>query len=115
MCFERVEWHFPDRVLRQFGMLPTVPAPCDTGTTLHRLDRRGRTRVDWKAEHTQYIELWNQRAKTLAKGVPGLGHVGYTHPYMVWYRECTRLLIGNPSHRVHSGYRVVAGIIEGLV
>ncbi|KAL7235321.1 hypothetical protein ACSBR1_018759 [Camellia fascicularis] len=47
ICFDVVEWHLPDRVLRQFGRVQSVPNWCDTKWQLHATDRRGRVGIDW--------------------------------------------------------------------
>ena len=42
ICFHIVEWHRPDRVLRQFGMRHGILEACDKEAILHRYDLRGR-------------------------------------------------------------------------
>lgn len=68
ICFERIEWHLPDRVLRQFGMLQGVPDPCDTGADLHRVDRRGNSSVIWSNRHQQYLDIWANRLERVVGG-----------------------------------------------
>ncbi|GMP61582.1 hypothetical protein CsSME_00023985 [Camellia sinensis var. sinensis] len=36
-------------------------------------------------------------------------------PYMLWYRQYTRLLVGNPSHLSESGYQGVGPSLKALV
>lgn len=115
VCFDRVEWHLPDRVHRQFGILQGIPQPCDTGRDLHHIDRRGSSHVIWAQEHQNFIIQWNERLMRLTAGVFGVELMTYTHPYMIWYRSITRLLIGNPTARHSLGYRGASGIVEGLV
>lgn len=114
ICFEKVEWHLPDRVHRQFGMLQRVPLPCNTQRDLHRIDRRSRDKR-WAHEHRDAILQWDARVQRLTDGVVGEEPVTYTHPYMTWYRRITRLLVGNPSHREDAGYRLHGSFVEGLV
>ena len=42
ICFEIVEWHRPERVLRQFGMQQEIPRACSYEQQLHAVDARGR-------------------------------------------------------------------------
>ncbi|KAK4487505.1 hypothetical protein RD792_005851, partial [Penstemon davidsonii] len=122
ICFEKVEWHFPDRVLRQFGMLQGIPDPCDTIRDLHTIDRRGKRHVDWARWHEQYINLWINYQNFVVNGDFGVEHMDYNHPYMIWYRSITRMIIGNsypiPNHRderADTGYRGIGAGVESLI
>ena len=55
ICFHIVEWHRPDRVMRQFGMTQVVPAHCEFDSELHRVDLRGHPQTNWAQEHATYI------------------------------------------------------------
>lgn len=112
ICFDVVELHYPDRVLRQFGQHQSIPANCDTIRDLHSVDRRGRQNTDWVQHHRQFIDMWTDRHARLVSGPPLDGPMDYSDPYMIWYRRITRLLIGNPANRTDSGYQGVGGIIE---
>ncbi|KAK9269837.1 hypothetical protein L1049_025410 [Liquidambar formosana] len=114
ICFEVVEWHFPERVLRQFGIRQQVPDMCDTESTLHRIDRRGHSGKNWLHEHKSYIQMWEERRGRIVDGDVSDKHMRYDDPYMVWYRSITRLLIGNPVHRIEDGYQGAGGVAELL-
>uniref|UniRef100_A0A2N9J4B1 Aminotransferase-like plant mobile domain-containing protein n=1 Tax=Fagus sylvatica TaxID=28930 RepID=A0A2N9J4B1_FAGSY len=43
ICFQIVEWHLPNRALRQFGMQQDIPQPANTDVKLHDCDLRGKT------------------------------------------------------------------------
>lgn len=115
ICFDVVEWHFPDRVLRQFGMAQLVPPPCDTERRLHTIDRRGRAGMDWSLEHATHVHRWIARYEYIVAGHPSSAPMSYTDPYMVWFRSVTRLLIGNPSTQTTQGYQPDAAAFQHLV
>lgn len=110
--FDVVELHFPQRVMRQFGYQQHVPGAVDTGMKLHKFDRRGRKGVNWSKQHAQFIQEWESRRENIIIGVPVSGSVTYFSEYMVWYRQITPLLIGNPEHRPTRGVRPIASVVE---
>ena len=57
ICFDIIEWHIPERVLRQFRMQQGIPLPCLIDMELHLVDRRGRHQYDWVTFHAQYNSL----------------------------------------------------------
>ncbi|XP_010524593.1 PREDICTED: serine/threonine-protein phosphatase 7 long form homolog [Tarenaya hassleriana] len=99
ICFDVVEWHRPDRVLRQFGLCQTIPAPCDNEKTLHAIDKRGKSEYDWSARHVRHIELWEAREASVVLGEPEYGPMDYNDPYMEWYRRITRRIISPMKER----------------
>lgn len=115
ICFDVVEFHHPDRVLRQFGQHQTIPAVCDTIRDIHLTDRRGRQNYDWAHHHRQFVDMWSERCARVVSGPPIDGPVDLNDPYMVWYRRITRLLIGNPATRPNTGYQGVGGALETMV
>lgn len=99
ICFDVVEWHRPDRVLRQFGLHQTIPAPCDNEKALHAIDKRGKSEYDWSARHSRHIELWEARESSVVLGEPGCNRMDYNDPYMEWYRRITRRIISPMNER----------------
>ncbi|XP_022560474.2 serine/threonine-protein phosphatase 7 long form homolog isoform X3 [Brassica napus] len=99
ICFDVVEWHRPDRVLRQFGLHQTVPAPCDNEKALHSIDKRGKSVYDWSARHSRHIGLWEARESSVAFGEPECRPMDYNDPYMEWYRKITRRIISPMNER----------------
>ncbi|KAI0519462.1 hypothetical protein KFK09_006910 [Dendrobium nobile] len=57
ISWKRVEWHLPDRVLRQFGLCPrTDIQPMDP--SFKRVDGRGKPDMDWMLYHQAHIAVW---------------------------------------------------------
>ncbi|RVW84511.1 Serine/threonine-protein phosphatase 7 long form-like [Vitis vinifera] len=93
ICFDIVQWHRPERVLRQFGLQQGIPPSCSIELDLHSVDRRGRHKYDWGAFYAQYITLWGSRKERIATAPPMVGVMQFHDPYMEWYRRITRRLI----------------------
>lgn len=112
--FDVVEFHYPGRVMRQFGLVQEIPEPLESAiwNRLHRMTRQGLKGVDWRERHAAHIDSWNARRDHVLRGSPAFGSMDYHSPYMVWYRTITRLLVGNPSHRPAHGVRPVAATHE---
>ena len=86
ICFYIVEWHAPDRVLRQFNLGQDVPVPVNTENSLHEMIFDART--NWIQRLANYIEIWNDRRNNVI-----LGGAGDIYSYMDWYRLITRRFI----------------------
>ena len=112
ICFDIVEWHRPERVLRQFGLQQGIPPSCSIEQHLHSVDRQGRHKYDWVAFHAQYITLWTSRAERIATTLPMVGAMQFHDPYMEWYRRITRCLIAPPLHRDQMRYHSTATTIS---
>ena len=79
ICFHIVEWHRPDRVLRQFGLVQHIPEQCDIELGLHRYDLRGRHDLDWMSIHHHYIQRWEARYDHLARAEAAYTSYGYNN------------------------------------
>ncbi|XP_021715080.1 serine/threonine-protein phosphatase 7 long form homolog [Chenopodium quinoa] len=79
ICFDVVEFHLPDRVLRQFGLDQPIPQDVDTDVALHRKDRRGQR--NWEIQHSDHVHEWSRREALVVQGYPftGTSRVGQSH------------------------------------
>ncbi|KAK9142328.1 hypothetical protein Syun_011728 [Stephania yunnanensis] len=93
ICFHIVEWHRPERVMRQFGMVQVVPTNCAYDAQLHRIELRGHHHENWVTFHASYINMWENRGDTIATAALNEGHDH--QDYMTWYRSVTRRFIGH--------------------
>ena len=91
ICFDIVEVHLPERVLRQFGMVQGIPPPCDTEAELHQSSRKGREARNWLDINARHIARWDHRLELLVQGAPidGAGATT-TEDYMPWFLSITR-------------------------
>ncbi|XP_060192568.1 serine/threonine-protein phosphatase 7 long form homolog [Lycium barbarum] len=117
-CWDVVEVHLPDRVMRQFGMIQEIPpTPFAFDPTHFNHDRRGRPNTNWEFEHAQWLPFWHQRLRYVINAPVNHESLRYDDPYLVWFRRITRLVIGNPTSRPQrqQGYVPNATAYEAMV
>ncbi|XP_015167276.1 serine/threonine-protein phosphatase 7 long form homolog [Solanum tuberosum] len=93
-CWDVVEVHLPDRVMRQFGLKQMIPTPFLFDSTHFHHDRRGRPNTNWELEHAQWLPFWNQRLQYICEAPINREPLRYDDPYLIWFRRITRLVIG---------------------
>ncbi|KAH1250035.1 Serine/threonine-protein phosphatase 7 long form [Glycine max] len=88
ICFHVVEWHQPDRVLRQFGLQQPIPGCLSQPQNLHGITLKGKQDENWFHLLAPIISQWNNRAEFRVDVYPRQeGLLGFNSDYMVWYRR----------------------------
>ncbi|KAH1265761.1 Serine/threonine-protein phosphatase 7 long form [Glycine max] len=84
ICFHVVEWHQPDRVLRQFGLQQPIPECPSQPQNLHGITLKGKQDENWFHLLAPIIGQWNNRAEFRVDVYPRQeGLLGYNSDYMV--------------------------------
>ena len=78
-------------------MVQEVPPSVDTDDALHKIDLRGKTRVNWRDNHKSHIQVWNSRARLLCHGARLEGDMSPAHPYFRWYDRVTRRFVDHTT------------------
>ena len=113
ICFETVEWHRPEQVLRQFGQ--EIPPSCSYEQQLHRVDARGRHQRDWATYYALYIALWDTQVAKIITIPPMVDMMDFHDPYMQWYHPITRRFMTPPLYRDVMRFHTTAGTTQVLV
>ncbi|KAL0920086.1 hypothetical protein M5K25_009194 [Dendrobium thyrsiflorum] len=97
VAWTRVEWHLPDRVLRQFGFVPTIDVhPMEPKFV--RVDGRGKSDTDWLVYYLHYIGLWEDRTAHITEGTPlGDDTKHLIQHYLQWFRSWATLYMLRPT------------------
>ncbi|KAH1254763.1 Serine/threonine-protein phosphatase 7 long form [Glycine max] len=94
ICFHVVEWHQPDRVLRQFGMQQPIPESPSQPWNVHGLTLKGKMDENWFQLLAPFISQWNNRAEFRVDVYARQeGLLSFNSDYMVWYRRKTKMFI----------------------
>ncbi|KAL7174837.1 hypothetical protein ACSBR1_017827 [Camellia fascicularis] len=115
ICFNIIDWHLPDRVLRQFGRVQSVLDRFNAHLAMHFRDRHGKMAIDWAKEYQTFMDEWNNRRNTIVHAERSNEVLTSLDPYMLWFHRHTRLVFSNPNDIVAFGYQGVGGSLEGLV
>ncbi|KZV50251.1 serine/threonine-protein phosphatase 7 long form [Dorcoceras hygrometricum] len=101
ICFEIVEMHRPDRVMRQFKMKQSIPVPALDNDNLQNVTRIGHRNIDWMLYHTDAIRLWNRKLE-VDREQHGRSREKDDN-YMAWFESITVRVKSSIIHGV--GYR----------
>nr|KYP38834.1 Serine/threonine protein phosphatase 7 long form isogeny [Cajanus cajan] len=94
--FHIIEYHHPDRVMRQFGMVQHIPRPPRQPDNLHDLTLRGKDDIDWRVQHAIFVHEWETRLDCIwTQDSCTTTHLSSNSEYMVWYKRHTRRWIGH--------------------
>ncbi|KAF1881494.1 hypothetical protein Lal_00021472 [Lupinus albus] len=111
ICFDKAERHLPNRCLRQYGMLQSIP------DDVERWERKSRGvdgGVDLSGKMEQELNEWMDRLLNIVDGDEGVDE----SEYMDWYLRITRKYIGRPIslssefRRTNTGLRDIAHIAD---
>ncbi|GAU51302.1 hypothetical protein TSUD_131460 [Trifolium subterraneum] len=111
ICFDKAERHLPNRCLRQYGMLQSIP------DDVERWERKSRgvdSGVDLSGKMESELTEWMDRQLHIVDGDEGVDE----SEYMDWYMRITRRFIGRPIslssefQRTNAGLRDIAHLAD---
>ncbi|KAH1250098.1 Serine/threonine-protein phosphatase 7 long form [Glycine max] len=115
ICFHVVEWHQPDRVLRQFGMQQPIPECPSQPLNIHGLTLKGKQSENWFQLLAPMISQWNNRAEFRVDVYPRQeGLLSFNFDYMVWYRRKTKIFV-DPNNANTATLAEVAETLQYMV
>lgn len=89
ICFDKAERHLPNRSLRQYGELQSIPED------VQRWERKSRGvdgGVDLSGKMESELNEWSERRSHLVEGDDGAEECDY----MRWFLKITRRFVGRP-------------------
>ncbi|XP_071723794.1 serine/threonine-protein phosphatase 7 long form homolog [Rutidosis leptorrhynchoides] len=96
-----VEPHQANMVMRQFGLVQSIPSdPLLDRETQRRLQalRRSWKSRNWAEKHAAYLDHWNMQAQYVVHGMP-VGLVTVDNDYFDWYNRRTVHFVEDPGRR----------------
>uniref|UniRef100_A0A2N9IBJ3 Aminotransferase-like plant mobile domain-containing protein n=1 Tax=Fagus sylvatica TaxID=28930 RepID=A0A2N9IBJ3_FAGSY len=111
ICFDKAERHLPNRCLRQYGMLQSIPED------VQRWERKSRGvdgGVDLSGKMESELNEWLDRRLHIVEGDDGADE----SEYMQWYLRITRKFVGRPIslssefQRTNAGLRDIAHLAD---
>ncbi|KAH1262413.1 Serine/threonine-protein phosphatase 7 long form [Glycine max] len=94
ICFQVIEWHQPDRILRQFGMQQPISGCPSQPLNIHGITLKGKQDENWGQLFAPMISQWNNRADFRVDVYPRQeGLLSFNSDYMVWCRRKTKMFV----------------------
>ncbi|KAH1229312.1 Serine/threonine-protein phosphatase 7 long form [Glycine max] len=94
ICFQVIEWHQPDTVLRQFGMQQPILESHSQPLNIHGITLKGKHDENWGQLFAPMIDQWNNRHVFRVDAYPQQeGLLSFNSNYMVWYRQKTKMFV----------------------
>ncbi|KAL5170525.1 Serine/threonine-protein phosphatase 7 long form [Glycine soja] len=115
ICFQVIEWHQPDRVLRQFGMQQPIPESPSQPLNIHGITLKGKHDENWGQLFAPMIDQWNNRHAFRVDAYPRQeGLLSFNSDYMVWYRRKTKMFV-DPANAKTTTLGEVAEALQYMV
>ncbi|KAL5187429.1 Serine/threonine-protein phosphatase 7 long form [Glycine soja] len=115
ICFQVIEWHQPDRVLRQFGMQQPIPESPSQPLNIHDITLKGKHDENWGQLFAPMIHQWNNRHAFRVDAYPRQeGLLSFNSDYMVWYRRKTKMFV-DPQNANTTTLAEVAETLQYMV
>ncbi|KAH1202730.1 Serine/threonine-protein phosphatase 7 long form [Glycine max] len=115
ICFHVVEWHQPNKVLRQFGMQQPIPECPSQPLNIHGLTLKGKQDENWFQLLAPMISQWNNRAEFRVDVYPRQEDLlSFNSNYMVWYRRKTKMFV-DPKNANTTTLAEVAETLQYMV
>ncbi|KAH1257463.1 Serine/threonine-protein phosphatase 7 long form [Glycine max] len=94
ICFQVIEWHQPDRVLRQFGMQQPIPESPSQPLNIHGITLKGKHDENWVQLFAPMIDQWNNCHAIRVDAYPRQEDLLiFNSDYMVWYRRKIKMFV----------------------
>ena len=94
ICFQVIEWHQPDRVLRQFAMQQPISESHSQPLNIHSITLKGKHDENGGQLFAPMIDQWNNRHAFRVDAYPRQeGLLSFNSNYMVWYRRKTKMFV----------------------
>ncbi|XP_041990526.1 uncharacterized protein LOC121741690 isoform X2 [Salvia splendens] len=110
ICWNMVEPHMPQRVLRQFGIIQPYVQLLHRfhGSDFTKQDRRGKSGRNWVDYHAHHIQEWDNRHDLVWTDVEYTMEPVATDEYMNWFRQITVVYLTKPGVHAEEGFHETA-------
>ncbi|KAL5159255.1 Serine/threonine-protein phosphatase 7 long form [Glycine soja] len=93
ICFQVIEWHQPDRILRQFGMQQPIPRCPSQPLNIHGITLKDKNDENWGQLSAPMINQWN-KADFRVDGYPRQGGLlNFNSNYMAKVAETLQYMV----------------------